>query len=611
MTPSATAAASLWSPIAAQISRAPQRIALRADSGEVTYAELGARVAACAAALGEHGAKAGDVIALAAERSAQTICALLAIVARGAAYLPLDPAHSDAWLAAMIEDAQPRLAMGAGRLRTRLPQLAWCDDAPAASSIHIEPSVGELAYVLFTSGSTGRPKGVAMRSRAVARLLDWHAQHARLGRAARTLQFAPLSFDVSFQEIFSTLGTGGTLILPSDAQRRDPWALLELIERERIERVFVPYVALQGLAEAAARVGVPACLRDLVTAGEQLRITPAIRALFAAVPDAVLHNHYGPTEAHVVTAHELAGEAAAWPELPPIGMPLPHVEVRIVADDAPDGEGELLLGGDCLAAGYVGRPELTAERFIDQDGTRWYHTGDRVRRAADGEIHYLGRRDTQIKIAGYRIEPAEIEAVLCRHDAVAEAAVVAEDSATGKVLIAHVVPRDIHADEAALGTLLREHCRQQLAHYMLPQAFVAHTVLPQTSSGKVDRGALARLRADSTIAWPEDANIEVQLRALWQQLLGVDTIGVDTIGVSSNLFDLGATSLMVVHALTELRQRGHVLSVAQVYEHPSIAAQARLLGQTQVTGLGAAAARDRGERQRTALARFARPGGAR
>jgi len=611
MTQAAATVLSLWEPIAAQAARTPDDVAIRSAAGDVTYAQLVAMVAAHAAALAPHALRQGEVIALGAERTPQAIAALLAIVASGAAYLPLDPAHSDAWLAAMLEDARPRLGIGDERLAERLPSVTWC--ALDASSASMEPKSieaknGELAYVLFTSGSTGRPKGVAMRTRAVAHLLGWHRAHARLGRAARTLQFAPLSFDVSFQEIFSTLATGGTLILPSDAQRRDPWALLELIEQERIERIFVPYVALQGFAEAALSASrTPAALRDVITAGEQLRITPAIRALFDAAQDRVLHNHYGPTEAHVVTAHELSGDPAGWPELPPIGAPLPHVRVQIVVEPASDnGEGELLLGGDCLAAGYINRPELTAERFVDRDGARWYRSGDRVRWNAHRELEYLGRLDDQIKIAGYRIEPAEIEAVLCRHAQVAEAVVVAEDGAVGKNLVAHIVPRDIAADERALSEALRAHCRDLLAHYMQPQAFVVHTVLPQTSSGKIDRRALAHARTQHALAWDASAPLERQLAGLWQQLLGLARIDS-----CANLFDIGATSLSVVHALAELRRHGHVLSVAQIYEHPSVAAQVLLLSGAHIERNDAPAAQARGERQREALARFARPGGRR
>jgi amino acid adenylation domain-containing protein len=593
----------LVAPILAHAAITPQAPALRAGGVTLDYAALAAAIGRAAAALDEAGLRSGDVVAVPAVRSVQSIVSLLAIVACGGAYLPLDADFPAARLAAMLEDAQPRFALGrAADYQHLAPGLIWIDPVAGAERPLPVRGEGPLAYVLFTSGSTGRPKGVAMRRAAVAHLIDWHRAHARLGQPARTLQFAPLGFDVSFQEIFSTLGTGGCLVLPEESERRDPYALLALLARERVERLFLPYVGLQALAEAvAAGGGVPRDLCDVITAGEQLRITPAIRALFAALPGAVLHNHYGPTETHVVTTHELDGDAAAWPELPPIGRPLSWVDVRI-------DEGELLLGGDCLAAGYVNRPELTAQRFVDIDGRRWYRSGDDVSRHADGVLDYRGRLDDQIKLDGFRIEPAEIEAVLCRHPAVAEAAVVAEQNAGARRLVAHVVPRDAQADERALAATLGAHCAALLADYLRPQAYVVHALLPLTPSGKIDRRTLARHDAQTTLRWREDAPPAEQLLDLWRQLLGTETLSAD-----ANVFDHGARSLIVVRALTELRRHGLVLTATQIYEHPSAAAQAALLvapaGTTQPQT--DADARSRGVAQRAAFARFGVRGGGR
>ncbi len=606
----------LLAPIRACAAVAPDADALRWPDGRHSRAELIARVERTAALLRASGVRRDDVVALAAERSADAIVSMLAIVACGGAYLPLDVDFPAARLAAMIEDARPRFALGRARERARLPAgPRWIDLAAADAGAFdgAADADGELVYVLFTSGSTGRPKGVAMRRAAVAPLIGWHCAHARLGRSTRTLQFAPLGFDVSFQEIFSTFATGGTLVLPTESERRDPYALLDLLARERIERLFLPYVGLQALAEAVAAGGAaPAGLRDVITAGEQLRVTQVIRALFAALPGAVLHNHYGPTETHVVTAFELAGDPHGWPELPPIGAPLPHVQVRVVdaalADVAAGGEGELLLGGGCLAAGYVGRPELTAERFVDDvRDARWYRSGDRVRWRDDGVLDYLGRLDAQIKLDGFRVEPAEIEAVLGRDDAVADAAVVAADGAGGRRLVAHVVARDPRAAPAALAAALRAHCERLLAPYLVPQEFVLHAALPLTASGKIDRGALVRDAAAAPLRWREELPLAARLADLWRQLLGADALAVD-----ANVFEHGARSLLVVRLLTELRRRGLVLSAAQVYEHPSAAAQAALLEAAPPRTEVDAGERSRAAAQRAALARFGpRPGGAR
>lgn len=589
----------------------PRAEAIRGGARVLDYGTFADRVAAFARALRGAGVQRDDIVAITSERTPDTIATLLAIVGCGAAYMPIDLDFPSARIAVMLDDARPRAAIGNTALRAHLPStVTWVDGAALDSAGVGAFDEGELAYVLFTSGSTGQPKGVAMRRASVAWLVDWHRDHPRLGKPARTLQFAPLGFDVSFQEIFTTLATGGTLVLPSEAERRDPYALLALLEREQVERLYLPYVGLQALAEAASASGeTPRSLRDVVTAGEQLRITPAIRALFAALPGAVLHNHYGPTETHVVTAHELSGDPASWPELPPIGVALPHVRTRLVdaalQEVASDSEGELLLGGDCLAAGYIHRPELTAERFVDVDGARWYRSGDRARRDGAGVLDYLGRMDAQVKIDGFRIEPAEIETVLCRHPAVAEAVVVAAENAGGRHLVAHIVPREPRADERALTVLLRSHCEAMLAPYLVPRAFQTHAALPLTASGKIDRRALENGFADATLRWLDGAPLAQQLLHLWKQLLGTDTLDVD-----ANLFDSGARSLLVVRALTELRRHGHVLSAAQIYESPTVSAQAALLEKGSASDTHSSVAeRARGAAQRKAFARFGVHGG--
>lgn len=606
------AAGHLLDLIRAQARLRPQAIALCAHDASIDYAELLDRAGRLAAALQAQGMRPDDVIALVAERDPATLILMLAIVLAGGACLPLDAAYPPARLAAMLEDARPRLLIADAQAGYELPDGTTRVDrnqletAAAAMAPLAAQTPGEWIYVLFTSGSSGRPKGVAMRSAVLGHLVAWHVAHPRLGHAARTLQFAPLSFDVSFQEMLVTFAVGGTLVLPTEAERRDPYALLALIARQRVERIFLPYVALQALAEAVATGGqMPSTLRDVVTAGEQLRVTPAIRTLFAGLDGGVLHNHYGPTETHVVTAHELEGDAANWPELPPIGQPLPHVRVRLVDDslrdvDAP-AEGELLLGGDCLAAGYIHRADLTAERFIELDGERWYRTGDGVCDTSNGVLAYRGRLDQQIKLDGFRIEPAEIESVLGRHPGVAEAVVVAVDDAQGRRLVAHVVPRDAQTDETVLLRELRAHGEQWLPAYLQPHAFVVVPLLPLTASGKIDRRALANANTAPPLTWQEDAPLQQQLRSLWQQLLGLAEIDVQ-----QNLFDLGARSLTVVRALTELRRRGfHTLSAAQIYEHPSVVRLASLLSDAPAAAPSSVDELARGNRQRAALARFA------
>ena len=279
-----------------------------------------------------------------------------------------------------------------------------------------------LAYVIYTSGSTGWPKGVAMTHGALGNLISW--QIANSFAPARTLQFASLSFDVSFQELFSTWCSGGTLLLVSDELRHDELAMLRFLAANQVERIFVPSVYLQHLAEActdatADNGQLPVHLREIITAGEQLKITPQISQLCDRLKDCTLHNHYGPSETHVVIAHTLSGAADDWPRLPPIGRPIANTQIYVLdqnGEPAPIGvAGELCVGGANVSRGYLDRPELTADRFLPnhfsrEPGARLYCTGDLARYQADGTLQWLGRVDGQIKLRGFRLELGEIEA---------------------------------------------------------------------------------------------------------------------------------------------------------------------------------------------------------
>ncbi len=595
--------------------RWPDAPALSSGQQVLTYQVLADLVARRADAWRAAGLVAGDRIGIAASRSIETIVSIVAAVESGLAYVPLDLGYPTDRLQAMLDDAQVRAVVGEpealSTLQSRLDALpSLASPRPAGPLPHAAD--GDLVYVLFTSGSTGRPKGVAMGLAPLAHLTAWHVAHARLGQPARTLQFAPLSFDVHFQEIFSTLATGGTLILPDDADRRDPARLRALLALERVQRLYLPYVALQMLAQADAdahtRAGaLPLSLRDVVSAGEQLQVTPDIRALFGRLGGAVLHNHYGPTETHVVTAFELAGDAGTWPQIPPIGTALPHVRVwlrPVQDDDAPEphtapselAQGELMLGGDTLAEGYLGRPDLTAERFLDRlpgpDGVpaRWYATGDLVRQAADGTLTYLGRADQQLKVDGFRIEPGDIELALMAHPGLQDAVVTAPSDPDGsRVLTAHVVLRPGSSPADQTVTAWRAWLRDRLPEYMVPVRFAVLDKLPTTPSGKIDRrglpSAVPATRASGSVAETSSGELIDRLRALWLELLGLDRLQDD-----ANVFDQGARSLLVMRFVSRAREQGIQLNVADVYDRPTVAGLSALLASQANADSGQASA---------------------
>jgi amino acid adenylation domain-containing protein len=567
-----------------QAERTPEAVAVVGlDGAETTYRELTRRARQLAHHLRRLGVGPETRVALSLDRSPELLIALLGVLQAGGAYVPLDPAYPAERRTLMLADS------GAAVVVTREVLLAangLTDSTPAS-----DPDTGldNLAYVLYTSGSTGRPKGVAMVHRALANLMAW--QTASMPGAWRTLQFTSLNFDVSFQEIFATWATGGSLVLISEEDRRDPVALLATLRERRVERLFLPFVALQQLAEAAqGETRLPASLREVVTAGEQLRVTPALAALFRRLPGARLHNHYGPTESHVLTHYTLAGDPAAWPPLPPIGRPFSGVRTVVLDRDggaAPVGvAGELMLGGVCLARGYLDRPELTAERFVpdpfaselSNPGARLYRTGDRARWLTGGDIEFLGRLDDQVKIRGYRVEPGEIEAVLGTHPRVAEAVVGVVDRGDGdRRLVAWVIVKG----EPPYG--FRKFLADRLPEYEVPSAFLFVDAMPLTPSGKVDRGRLAAeargaFDAGETAQPAEAVREWMAPRTPAEQLLAgiwAEVLRVPRIGAHDDFFALGGHSLLATRVMSRLRTAsGVALPVRALFEAPTLEALA-------------------------------------
>jgi amino acid adenylation domain-containing protein len=568
-----------------QADRTPDAEAVSDGATSVSYRDLNVRANRLAQYLRTQGAAPDQVVGLCLGRSVDLLVALLGILKSGAAYLPLDSSLPAERLRFMLNESGAVLSVTSGALAHRVAdgpvRLVKVDDDRVAidGMAAVNPprtgSPQDLAYVMFTSGSTGRPKGVAMAHRPLVNLLSWHARHPRLKEPARTLQFAPVSFDVSFQDIVATWCTGGTVVVIGDDTRRDPIALQRFVEQHAIERLFLPAAALHSLAEAHAVT--PRSLdrlRDVIAAGEALHLTPAIRRFFADAPGCHLHNHYGPTEAHVVTAHELDGTPETWPVAVPIGRPLTNVYIEVLNEDrqrvAPAVAGELHIGGDCLARGYVGRPEMTAERFVDDPfraGSRLYRTGDRARWQPDGTLQFLGRLDDQVKVSGYRVEPGEIEAVMAECPGVSQAAVVLrEDRPNDKRLVGYYVAA---APGIVTPGALQAQLRQRLPRYMLPATLVELAALPLSPNGKVDRLALPRPptdRGEREPSVPPTDAIEASLVALWSDVLGRRGVGVD-----DNFFDLGGHSILAATMLLRAEQAlGRAPGLNVLFEGPTI-----------------------------------------
>ena len=580
-----------------QVNKTPDAVAVELDGYTLTYQGLNERANQLAHYLQNTGVTADTLVGICADRSLEMVVGILATLKAGGAYVPLDPAYPKERLAYMLENAQAPLLLTQHHLIKSLPDSKArmvCLDADwetiAQESRQPPPNKAtpdHLAYVIYTSGSTGKPKGVAMEHRALFNLIAWQLENSTCKQGARTLQFTPLSFDVSFQEIFSTLCAGGTLVLVSDELRLDTIQLLDFLNRESIERLFLPFIALQHLAEVVEIVGsAPSALKEIITAGEQLQVNRYIIGLFEKLEGCTLYNHYGPSETHVVTSYTLTGAAKDWPTLPPIGRPIWNTQIYLLNEKLqPVGigeEGELFIGGMALARGYLNRSDLTSERFVanpfsDEPKARLYKTGDLARYLPDGNIEFLGRIDGQVKIRGYRIELGEIEVVLAAHSAVKQVVVLArEDEPGNKRLVAYIVANE---NKRPTTSELRRFMQDRVPDYMVPAAFVVVDAMPRTPSGKIDRRALpapANHRPDLEQNFVAPQNeMERLLTNMW-----CSSLKLDRVGIYDNFFDLGGNSLLSLQFVAHLRQtHGIDLPIVKFFQYPTIHSLAHYLCQ--------------------------------
>jgi amino acid adenylation domain-containing protein len=557
----------------------------------LTYSELDRRADRLAQSLLRQ-AESQEIIGLSTTRSLEMLVGLLAILKAGKAYLPLDPNFPLSRLEQVVT--------GSG--------IKWCVATSSESAVfqdlklevipseieHPEEQAtveqqNENACVLYTSGSTGKPKGVCVPHKGLVNFLLWQKDHSKAAPFLRTSQFCHLGFDVSIEEIFVPLITGGTLYLMDDNIRLDSGNLLHFIQNNDIHRMYLPYVELQYFAEEAIKENFfPSSLIEVITGGELLKITPQISTLFNSLNNCPLKNKYGPTEACIwVTALELNGDASKWPEIPTIGKPFANTTIYILNDQLellPDGEeGEICIQGICVANGYLNEPELTAKSFInwtDPQGNilRLYKTGDLGKILPDGNIEFHGRRDGQVKIRGNRIELADIEVALMQQADVQQAVVIAREDVPGKkYLAAYLVNREGEVDIKQL----RNSLINALPDYMIPSYFVQLEELPKTSSGKVDRKLLPKpeaKRPDFGVLYKSPSTeVEKNITQVLVSLFQFDKIGVD-----DNFFEMGGNSLLAQKAISELKhQFKYTLPITKLYQFPTIAGMAAYITNSQ------------------------------
>jgi mycobactin peptide synthetase MbtE len=554
----------------------PDAVALASDEAELTYSELHRRANRLARRLIWQGFGADDIVGLRMTTSVEFVVAMLGVLKSGAAYLPIDPAYPDERIEYLVADARPKAVIGREEFDAAEEAAAQLPDSVVTDDDRLRPLRPEnLAYVIYTSGSTGQPKGVAVSHRAIAEHVECFTEEWSMTADDRLLQSSSVSFDASLLDLFVTLSLGAQLIVPKRDAFSDIAYVADLISRHGVTVLHMVPSMLSTLL-LLPQVSEWRQLRHVPVGGEALPGEVAER--FAGYFDAELRNHYGPTEA-VVCATHMQVQCPQGARVIPIGVPNRNVYAYVLDEELQlvpaEVIGELYLGGVQLARGYLGRPGLTAERFIPDPfnpGMRLYRTGDLVRRNVAGDLEFVGRADEQVKIRGFRIELGEVESVIATHPSVRHCLVVTEDAEAGPMLAAYLVPvtdsAEIDVDE------IRMHAASVLPEYMVPSAFAVIPEIPLTVSGKLDKRALPAPTPVAVRAYREPATpTERRMSAIFAHLFGWEKVGAE-----DSFFGLGGHSLLAARLVAQIRAEfGVELAVRAVFDTPTPAGLAARL----------------------------------
>ena len=579
-----------------QAAATPDAVALIFEGERLSYQELNRRANKLAHYLRTLGVSRGALVGICLERGAEMIVGLLGILKAGGAYLPLDPEYPKERLAFMLADAQVTVVLTTERLLENLPEHGANVVRLDAERESISRQSGanprglasgeDLAYVIYTSGSTGRPKGVMVCHRSVCNHMQWIAREFPLDESDRMLLKYSISFDPAVEEIFHPLITGAGLVIASPGGQYNIGYLVELMCEQRVTAIDVVPTMLKAFIEDERIKGCRSLRR--VTCGGEVLSAGLKDRVYGLLGEVELVNMYGPTEA-TITATYYKCRPGKDEQVVAIGRPVANTRVYILdgnLEPVPAGvTGEICIGGDGLAWGYLNQSRLTAEKFIPnpfsaEAGARLYKTGDSGRYSADGTIEYVGRVDRQVKVRGFRIELGEVEARLRKHGAVTEAVVVAREEAGGdKRLVAYVVS---DREEAVTPGELRGYLKEELPEHMLPAAIVLLDALPLTASGKVN---LRALPAPEEIKPEEDhieprTPVEKELARIW-----VEVLGLERVGITDNFFELGGDSILSIQIVARARDAGLSFTPKQLFQHQTISELAAI---TKISRAGAA-----------------------
>ncbi|HEY1574713.1 MAG TPA: amino acid adenylation domain-containing protein [Pseudonocardiaceae bacterium] len=582
--PSDAPAATLSEWFTATARQTPDAVAVEEPGRSTTFGELSRRARRVASGLAARGVGQGDVVGLRLDSLVDTVVAILAVLRRGATYLPLDASLPGDRLSYMVGHSGCRVVIGADLAAAA--EVIPPDELESEVDVPSAATPDSAVYVMFTSGSTGQPKGVLMGHRPLLNIAAWQIAALDQTGDSRFLQYAPAGFDVSYQEILPTLVAGGSVVSREPADRRDFPAVVRRVADTEVTHLYLPVAALRPFVQSVRvqRLLLPA-LRYLCVSGEQLLVDDEIRAFFEENPHCTMVNHYGPTETNAATTRRLTAADPPWPNHVPIGLPLPGVTAYVVDATghlAPAGvPGELLLGGTAPAGGYLHDAERTAERFLPDrfaGAGVLYRTGDQVVRDEHGGLIFLGRDDTQVKIRGFRVELGELEAAAIALPGVRQAAAAVRGAAAERSLVLFLVPEPgaTPDHEAVRGALA-----ERLPAYMVPALVVDIESVPTSGSGKTDRVALLAVaeqvvaeRAEDTAPAAEYADdLERELAEIWAEVLSVPVVERDR-----PVLQYGAHSLNIFTVLGQVQERyGVAVQLVEFFRAPTVATLAGLV----------------------------------
>ncbi|MED1146290.1 non-ribosomal peptide synthetase [Bacillus paralicheniformis] len=573
-----------------QAAQFPDEKAIHYEGQSITYKELNEMANKLARLLRKRDVKRQEPVAIMVERSPALAAGVLGILKAGAAFVPIDLSHPAERIRYCIENSgcqhivsQHHVAALAKSAATKR-SVTFIEEADAesdGSNVETVNTAEDLLYIMYTSGTTGKPKGVLFEHRNMANLLHDQFENSRIDFKTNVLQYASCAFDVCYQELFTTLLSGGTLCIAPESIKRDPAQLFLLINTQRTEVVFFPTAFVKMLFNEEHYANhYPNCVKHVITAGEQLTVSHIFKALLKR-HGIHLHNHYGPAETHVVSTCTIHPEDDI-PGSPPIGKPISHNAMYILDKYKrlqPCGvAGELYISGASVGRGYVNNPILTKQKFLPDPfraGAVMYRTGDIARLRADGQMDYIGRTDDQVKIRGYRVEPKEIEVTLANHPAVKEAVVLVQKDSEGEHELCAYYSTRKPIDPSAL----RHDLADAIPDYMMPVKWTAVPAIPLTANGKVDKSALPEPTSSAShqsYAAPRNLN-ELRLSQLWEGLLKRGPVGI-----RDNFFELGGHSLKATSLISRIAKEWNVqIPLSDVFAHPTVEGLAAVISEAE------------------------------